>query len=182
MYKILVINTGSTSTKTALYEESAELFKENLKVSAEALVQVTRAIQQLPDRTKSIMNTLERHRVDIRTLDIIAARGGTLPDIRGGAYRATDYMVAVAAHVGKSQHESSLVYMIGLSLAHPYGIPVIIYDAVGTNEADDVAQVMGCPGMPGTLCGHTLNSRIAAKSRLQSLVLRIKIATLLSPI
>ena len=169
MERILVINTGSTSTKIAMYEGKTQVFKENLEVSLESLAGVTRAVQQLPSRVKSVRDTMEKHGVDVGMLDMIVTRGGTLPFIRGGAYAVDEYMVKVAAYAALSQHESSLACMVGKALADPHNIPVIIYDAVSTNEANDVAQITGCPGVPASLGGHPLNSRIAARKVAQEI-------------
>lgn len=169
MEKILVINTGSTSTKTALYQGEHQLFSENLEMPQEALTGVTRAVQQLPGRLKSVRDTLEAHGVNVSELDMIVTRGGTLPSIQGGAYAVSDYMVRVAGYGALSQHESSLACIIGKTLAEPYQIPVMIYDAVSTNEACDVAQITGCPGVPTSLGGHPLNSRMAARKAAQEM-------------
>jgi len=164
MEQILVINTGSTSTKLALFDGDVQLFKENIEVPPDVLIGMTRAVQQLEYRVKCVNGVLQARHIDISKLDMIAARGGPVPYIRGGAYAVTDYMVDVLTYAPTSQHESALASMIGRRLADPYDIPVIIYDAITANEADEIAQITGCPGIPVNLGGHPLNSRMVART------------------
>lgn len=169
MKKILVINTGSTSTKLALYHDQAQIYSENIQISLEFLEGKTRAVQQLEGRVALVRGVLDQHGTDLSQLDMIVARGGPVPDIQGGAYAVTDYMLDILIHAPKSQHESALACMIGRKLADPYGLPVIIYDAISSNEAQDVARVTGFPGVPTSLAGHPLNSRRAARKVAESI-------------
>ncbi|MGI6072269.1 MAG: butyrate kinase [Lachnospiraceae bacterium] len=164
MKKILVLNIGSTSTKVALFEDENQIFKESIEVPADSIKNITKARTQIPDRFESIKKILADKKVDLKTVDIISARGGAMPKIKGGAYKVTDYLREVAKYGTISQHESSITCVVARMLADPYGIPVIIYDAVATNEADEISQITGYPGIRFNMSGHPLNARMVART------------------
>ena len=53
-YKILTINPGSTSTKIAVFEDENQVFKKNLKHSAEEVAKYDRISDQKPFRTSHL--------------------------------------------------------------------------------------------------------------------------------
>ena len=55
MYRILVINTGSTSTKIAVYEGDAPVLEENIEHSAEELKGCVELLDQYPIRRSAVI-------------------------------------------------------------------------------------------------------------------------------
>lgn len=159
MKTILVINTGSTSTKVAIFKDSTRVIQDNLFMSEEELKRSLTAVDQLPFRIKVVAEWLSDNGYSMGDLDIIAARGGPLPPIEGGAYRVNQLMVDVLTYAPASRHESALACMIGMNLAGNSGVPVIIYDGVSVDEIREVARYTGFPGIQNTGRGHILNSR-----------------------
>ena len=70
---IFVINTGSTSTKAALFEDDEILVKEELSYDAAEISKYERALDQLEVRKRSIYAFLEKHGIDPKMFDIIVA-------------------------------------------------------------------------------------------------------------
>lgn len=163
MNKIFVINTGSTSTKVALFEDATLSSQDNLVMPEERLKQSLTSLDQLPYRVEVVKNWLEKQHVTISSLDIIAARGGPLPPVEGGAYAVNQYMVDVLKYAPCSSHESALSCMIGMELSRGNNIPVIIYDAVSTDEMESIAKITGYPSIHNSSRSHPLNARQAAK-------------------
>jgi butyrate kinase len=160
---IFVINTGSTSTKAALFEDDEILVKEELSYDAAEISKYERALDQLEMRKRSIYAFLEKHGIDPKMFDIIVARGGTLPPVEGGAYWVNDLMIDVLAYAPMVQHASNLACMIAREIAAPYNIPVIIYDAPGTDELNPEAKMTGLPEVEIIPTSHVLNTRKVAR-------------------
>ncbi|MGI5936888.1 MAG: butyrate kinase [Oscillospiraceae bacterium] len=160
---IFAINPGSTSTKIALFEDDKMLVKEELSYDAADISKYKRAIDQLEMRKQSILDFLEKHQIDPKKFDIIVARGGSLPPIKGGAYRVDDYMVDVLTYAPLAQHVSNLACMIGKEIGDQYNIPVIIYDAPGTDEFIPEAKMTGLPEVEIIPVSHVLNTRKVAR-------------------
>ena len=159
MKTILVINTGSTSTKVAIFKDDTRVIQDNLFMSEEVLKRSMTAVDQLPFRTQIVTEWLANNGYSIKDLDIIAARGGPLPPIKGGAYRVNQLMVDVLTYAPVSRHESAWACMIGMNLAKGSDVPVIIYDGVSVDEIREVARYTGFPGIRNSGRGHILNSR-----------------------
>lgn len=157
--RILVINTGSTSTKIAQFENTRRIDQTDLVVPMESLQGKTRAVEQLADRTASVREYLSSHGQSIEDFDIVSARGGPLPPCEGGAYLVNDLMLDVLRYAPLSQHESSLSSMIGHELTKGTGIPTIIYDAINSDEFKEEAKWTGVAGIRFLARGHILNTR-----------------------
>ena len=56
MYKLLIINPGSTSTKIGVYEDENQILEENLKHSAEEIAKYNTIYDQFPFRKEVILN------------------------------------------------------------------------------------------------------------------------------
>jgi len=162
-YKILAINTGSTSTKLALYEGETELFKSDVSIPVESLKQYKLMIDQLDLRMEGINAFLKEAGVDVSKLDMIAARGGSINGLHSGAYKVDEHMVTVARYAQRSQHASTLSCCIAKRLGDPYGVPAIIYDSVAASDADPLIEKTGLPGVNRFVTCHMLNQRMVGR-------------------
>ena len=95
---ILVINPGSTSTRSALYEGQTLVAEELLTCDPVALAACERIIDQKDLRTRHVTDFLARIERTVADCDAVAARGGPLQPCPGGVYRVNDSMLRDAAH------------------------------------------------------------------------------------
>ena len=93
-YAILVINPGSTSTKIALYQGTEPVLSENLHHGSEELSAFAHIADQHEMRRDRVLQCLERHQVDLHSLDAVVGRGGILRPIPSGTYRVNERMLA----------------------------------------------------------------------------------------
>ncbi|MGI6090297.1 MAG: butyrate kinase [Saccharofermentanales bacterium] len=170
-FQILVINTGSTSTKIALYENDQKLWNENMVLPEEIQRTSLSAIDQLPYRTEVLQNFLEKKGIDIKGLDIVVARGGPLPPINGGAYAINQLMVDVLTYDPPVPHESSLSCMLARLITQGTDVPAIIYDGESLDEMIPAATVTGCPPIRNNPRGHPLNARKVARKAADELAM-----------
>lgn len=157
--KILAINPGSTSTKIAVYENETEKFKINIEHSVDELAKYNSVVEQYDLRKDTILKVLADKNFDISELNAIAARGGALPPIKGGAYKINDAMVDLLTHRPAAEHASNVAALIAYDIAEQLGIPSYIYDAISADELDGISRISGMPSIPRASLCHVLNMR-----------------------
>ena len=161
--RILTINPGSTSTKLALFEDETELLKQELAIRAEDIAHCTLMIQQLDIRMQSIRNFIQEAKLDLSTLDMIVARGGSIHGVRSGAYLIDAHVDAMLRYRPRSQHVSSLAAIIAYQLSLESGVPAIFYDAPSADDADEIMHYTGLPECRRFVTSHCLNSKMVAR-------------------
>ena len=162
-YKILAINPGSTSTKIAIYEDEKELFKENIVHSDEELKKYQKVTDKFNMKKENILNFLKNNNFNINSLNGVVARGGLITGIHGGGYHITESMKKILLGDTLTQHASNLGALIADSIAKPLNIPAFIYDAVGSNEMQDIAKVTGFKEFERESFCHVLNTKAMAR-------------------
>lgn len=163
MHKILVINTGSTSTKIALYEGENQVYNGEITHNQEELDRCETLNDQLPYRFDAIMNSLADGGAVLEGLSAVAARGGTFGSVEGGAY-IVDEKLLEACRNPKTNHASNLSAILAYDIAKAQGCDAYIYDAVCTNEVDAVARLTGLRDVLRKPNSHVLNSRACCRA------------------
>lgn len=161
-YKILVINTGSTSTKIGLYEDEKEIFVKNLSHPDDLINKYDDVQDQLHMRLEFVRSYLKEKDFDIKELSCVVARGGMLIPVKSGAYMINDVMLDRVENRPVMEHASNLAAPIGYAIAQEAGVPSYIYDSVMTDEFPDIARISGMPEIPRASTSHVLNTRAMA--------------------
>ena len=159
---ILSINPGSTSTRIAVYEEETLLFDAKVDHDAASLAKFDSNVAQFPLRKEALLACLHQHGFDPVRLSAIAGRGGKLPPVKQGAYAVDEGMVDFLTHRPVDDHASNLGALLAYEIAKPLGIPAYIYDAVVTDQLEDIARLSGLPEMKRKASCHALNMRAMA--------------------
>lgn len=159
--KILVINTGSTSTKIAIFHDGAEIFRDDVSHDPGQLQKLETIDDQVRFRKRVIGDSLQKHRINLQGLSAIAARGGTFGSVKGGAY-IVDKSLTEACRHPETRHASNLSALIAQEYADEYGCDAYIYDAVCTDEVEPAARMTGIKGVERRVFSHTLNTRAVA--------------------
>lgn len=163
MYKLLIINPGSTSTKIGVYEDENQVLEENLKHSAEEIAKYDTIYDQFPFRKEVILNVLKEKNVDITTLSAVVGRGGLLKPIVSGTYAVNDTMLEDLKVGVQGQHASNLGGIIANEIAKELNIPSYIVDPVTVDEMQEVAKISGIPEITRRSIFHALNQKAVAK-------------------
>ncbi len=167
MKKILVINTGSTSTKLAVFEDDKCVFDTNVAHSAEQLAQCKTINDQYPMRKAMILDALSSAEISLGDISAVAARGGTFGMVKGGAYLVEESLLK-ACRNPVTNHPSNLSAIIAADIAESCKVKAYIYDAVCVNEITDIARVTGLHDIKRRPFSHTLNTRAVARSVAES--------------
>lgn len=169
---ILVINPGSTSTKTALYEADdswnvREIRSSNVKHNPEDLAKCPALTDQLAMRVDAIKRFLSE--AGNPELDVIAGRGGLTRPLEAGSYRIDEAMKNDLLSSRYGTHASNLGAVIADELAKTRGIPSLIADPVSIDQFEPLARYSGHPDFPRQCQLHALNMRAVAREAAEDL-------------
>ncbi|MBQ2873859.1 MAG: butyrate kinase [Bacteroidales bacterium] len=168
--RILVINTGSTSTKIGFYDSGAMLFEKNLTHSAEEVASYRSVMDQTPMRRDAITDFLSEKGIALETIDIAMARGGLITPIRTGVYEVNQEMRDALMSGKDGVHACNLSALIADDIAREVndaraakgmeGISkAYIADPPMADEMLPEVKVGGIPEFERRTLFHALNSR-----------------------
>lgn len=163
MYRVIVLNPGSTSTKVALYEGDKKIFSENIAHPASDLAVFPNIVDQLPYRKEIIIKTLKEKGVDPGTADAFSAICTGLLPMDGGVYEVNDRMYADGQIGPGSKHPGNLGPLLAKDFAEEFEGRAFIVDASSVDEFEEEARMTGFAEVIRTSRGHPLNQRAAAR-------------------
>ncbi len=161
--RILVMNLGSTSSKIAVYDDDKEVFNDTIRHTTEELSPFGDVVEQFDFRRDKIFESLEKNGIPVSSLTAAVSRGGNIIACPHGAISIDQNMIDYLTRPDDyAKHPSIIGSMIAFDLHKEMGIPICIYDAIGTDEKIPVCRVSGVPEIPHFTVGHTLNTRAMA--------------------
>lgn len=163
MYRLLIINPGSTSTKIGVYEDEKEIFEKTLRHSAEEIGQYASIFDQLDFRKNVILDALKEASIEVSSLNAIVGRGGLLKPIVSGTYAVNAAMLEDLKVGVQGQHASNLGGIIANEIAKEINVPAYIVDPVVVDELEDIARISGMPEVPRKSIFHALNQKAVAR-------------------
>ncbi len=163
MERILVVNTGSTSTKVALYEDGKNVCEKNLEHASADLDKYDSPLDQYGMRTEAVKDFLNEMGVGPNDISAIAARGGSYTTFESGAYEVDDKFIDMVMNSERTPGASWNSCLIAHSIAKEAGIKAYIYDAVSVDEMYEIAHISGLPQIPRKAAVHTLNTKAVAR-------------------
>ncbi|MBR5724219.1 MAG: butyrate kinase [Bacteroidales bacterium] len=170
---ILVVNTGSITTKFAVYKDGAVILEQKLEHTVEELSHFTDVMDQDGMRTEAIVNALAEKGIRLEDIDIVMCRGGLFTPCITGVYNVNADMREVLSTSREGNHACNLSALIGDNIAHeindlrqkegltsPFG-PCIAYvaDPPMADEMVPECRVGGIPELPRRTLFHALNTR-----------------------
>lgn len=162
MFKILVINPGSTSTKFAVYHDNESKFEKTLRHQGEELAPFKTIASQYEFRKETILNALKAEGIAI-DFDIIVGRGGLLHPVVSGVYEVNEAMRDTLLSAQYGEHACNLGGLIAAEIAKTLGCKAVIADPVVVDEMQDVARISGMPELPNASVFHALNQKAIAR-------------------
>ncbi|MBR3059480.1 MAG: butyrate kinase [Oscillospiraceae bacterium] len=170
IYRILVINPGSTSTKVSLFENETLRFDRSLFHDAPELLKYPHVNDQTPFRYRVILEMLEEEKVRPEDIDVFVGRGGSAQTQPGGVTRIDKklYEDTVAA-VGGSEHPAKLGVMLAWEFSRAYGKPAYTLNPTNVDEYGDLARLTGIRGLYRVSHSHVLNQKAVAEAHAKKL-------------
>ncbi len=163
VYRLLVINPGSTSTKIAIFDNEKAVFEETLRHETSEIFKYSKVIEQYEFRKNIILETLRQHEINLTKLNAVIGRGGLLRPISGGTYRIGEDMLQDLREAVFGEHASNLGAIIAYEIANQLNIPSYIVDPVVVDEFQAKARVTGIPDITRRSSFHALNQKAVAR-------------------
>ncbi|MDD3148360.1 MAG: butyrate kinase [Candidatus Riflebacteria bacterium] len=157
IFRILVVNPGSTSSKIALFENEKQVAEKKINYSAEEVARFHHINEQVHFRREALVDFIKEQNLNPSSLSAIVGRGGLLKPLAGGTYKVNADIVADLNASKYGEHASNLGALIAYSFTEEYGIPAYIVDPVIVDEMQDVARYSGLKEIPRRSVWHALN-------------------------
>ena len=170
---ILVINTGSITTKFAYYSDGSAVFEENIAHSAEELSRLPDMTDQARMRKEAMTGILADKGIPLEDIDIVMARGGLFTPCVTGVYNVNADMREVLFSNRDGRHPCNLSAIMGDDLAEEInrlrerkGISprfgrcvAYVADPPMADEMLPECHLTGLPEFRRSTLFHALNSR-----------------------
>ena len=167
MYQVIVLNPGSTSTKTAVYRGDLKnlelIFSLNVPHPASELAKYENIVDQLPYRKQLIRNALLEKGINPGETDAFSAICTGLLPMEGGVYEVNDIMYADGKVGPGSRHPGNLGPLLAKDFSYEFGGRAFIVDASSVDEFCEEARLTGFAEILRTSRGHPLNQRAVAR-------------------
>jgi len=166
-FKLLIINTGSTSTKVAIYENESRVMDHVIRYNKEELAPFDSIIDQYDFRKKDILDVMQSKKIDIWELDAVVGRGGFLRPLEGGTYRINEKMLndlrCAVGTQGTEHHEANLATLIACDIAQELNVPAFTVDPIVVDEYEEIARISGIPDIKRKSLTHALNQKAVGR-------------------
>ncbi len=148
IYRILVINPGSNSTKIAVFENEEKVRQFSILHAPEIIGSFSSAVyDQYKYRLQCIQDRLKEERIDLSGFDAVAGRGGFFTvGAKSGTYKVNDSMVE-HLKCPTSEHVANLGGILAKKLADEVGVNAYITDPVCVDEMTELAKISGFNGI-----------------------------------
>ena len=173
--RILVINTGSTSSKIGFYDSGEMLFEKNLTHSAEEIAKYNSVMDQTPMRRDAITEFLSESGIALESIDLVMARGGLITPIQTGVYEVNQDMRDALIEGKNGVHACNLSALLADDIAKMVNevkgdaaCRAFIADPPMADEMLPEVKVGGLPEFPRKTLFHALNSRAMVRKYAKS--------------
>lgn len=163
MYRLLVINPGSTSTKIGVYDDKELIFEETIRHSVEELAGFNKINEQIEFRKDVIIKTLGKCNITIKSITGVIGRGGLLKPIEGGTYLVNEKMLEDLKVGILGEHASNLGGLLAYDIAKENDVQAYIVDPVVVDELQDLARISGIKEIERVSIFHALNQKAVAR-------------------
>lgn len=162
MKRIFVINPGSTSTKTAVFEDEKVVWMAGGHHTVAETAACRTINEQYEYRRDFVLRNLREAGIAL-DFDAVIGRGGLLKPLNGGVYRVNERMKHDLIYA-KHKHACNLGALIADEIAAQCGCPAFIADPVVVDEMQPEARLTGLPEINRKSIFHALNSKaVSAK-------------------
>jgi butyrate kinase len=163
LYRIFVVNIGSSSTKAAYYEDETCVFKENITHPLEETGKYADVMEQKDYRRSVIEEYMRGRGLSPSDMDAIVSRGGHTAPLKSGAFRINALMLGQIASGAYGRHAADVGPGVAFDMcAGLKAIPLVV-DTPCTDEFTPVAKLTGHPLFPRQTRFHALSHKATAR-------------------
>lgn len=157
--KILVINPGATSTKIAIFDETAPVYQKNIAHAPTDLDRFAHVIDQADYRLSAVLEAVGEGGFALGDFDAVCGRGGLYRPIPGGTYLVSDAVMRDVETAPYGEHASNLGAYLARKVADRVDIPAYFVDPVCVDELTEVAHYTGFAPLRRLSQFHALNQK-----------------------
>ncbi|MFH1764679.1 MAG: butyrate kinase [Gemmatimonadota bacterium] len=175
LFRILVVNPGSTSTRAAFFRgETGQAITTLPAPRSDSFADLW---DEFPSRLEAIREWLGQQGIEKAELSAVVGRGGLLRPVEGGTFLVTEAMLADARGNRQGSHASNLGCALARALADEAtrdraklsqkemaevplsagAVPAFVVDPVSTDEFGELARYSGLPEIPRRSLSHALS-------------------------
>lgn len=154
---MLIINPGSTSTKTALFDADQKVTEEVVRHDAKELMKFQNVADQFDYRMTEIDHWITSLKLKPKQIKAVIGRGAPVRPLEGGSYQINETMLSDLRTMRYSNHASNLGAIIAHHLGERFHAPALISDPITTDNFTDIARVSGIPEIERKSRAHALN-------------------------
>ncbi len=159
-YFIFVVNTGSTSTKLALFRDAGFVSSATIHHTPEDIGKSGSIWDQFDLRTQIAGEWLAGMG---HAPSAVVGSGGLLRPVKGGTYYVNGRMIADAQANLQGEHASNLGCAIAKKVADEHGCDAFVVDPVSVDEFESLARYSGHPLITRRSLSHALNIHSVAR-------------------
>lgn len=163
IYKLLVINPGSTSTKAAVYENDDLIYEETIRHDKKTINEYAGVLEQKQMREQVVLDMVDKLDIKLSEFDAVVGRGGLLKPIESGTYLIEKKMFDDLTDSVAAIHASALGGVIAYNIAQKANIPAYVVDPIVVDEMETCAKLTGMPGIERKSVFHALNQKAVAR-------------------
>jgi butyrate kinase len=163
MFKILVMNLGSTSSKAAIFENEVMAASTTIRHSSSEIAAFHKVLDQQDFRREAIEKWMRDEHLSFETLDCICVRGGVVKPLPGGIYGVSKEVIDDILAEKYGTHVTNVGNCIGYYWGEKYNKPVIFVDAPVTDELCVLARYSGIKSVSRRSVFHALNQKQIAR-------------------
>ena len=160
--KLLILNTGGTSTKIGLRDAGGSITGETIRHSPEELRACGSLWEQFDLRREAVIGFLEARSLTIQDFDAIVSRGPAVRPLISGVYRINDTMLEDAKSGQYGNHPCAVGCRIAFELAED-NLPALTVDPPCVDEMIPVARYTGIPSIRRKSFFQALNHKAVGR-------------------
>lgn len=178
---ILIINTGSTTTKLGYYSDGKRIFDEKLEHTADEVAKYKSVMDQSDMRRQAIKDFMKSRGIPLEDVDIVMARGGLFTPVITGVYNVNQDMRDVLISCRDGRHACNLSAVLADDIAKEinqirdnkgleprYGrTTAYVADPPMADEMLPECRMGGIPEFTRKTLFHALNSRAIVRRYLR---------------
>ncbi|MDR2357305.1 MAG: butyrate kinase [Oscillospiraceae bacterium] len=163
MYRIFVINIGSSSTKAAYYEDETCVLKENIAHPLEETGKYADVMEQKEYRRSVVETHMRENGLSPSDMDAIVSRGGHTAPLKSGAFLINKLMLDQIASGAYGRHAADVGPGVAFDMCADTKALPLVADTPCTDEFSPVAKLSGHPLFPRQTRFHALSHKATAR-------------------
>ncbi len=161
LFKLLIINPGSTGIKVSIFENEKE--KLNTKINFNYSEGQKGDKNVLTDIAHKIIKWAKDNQYPCAELDAIVSRAGLLCPIPSGVYLIDEFVIEDLSKNTMGWHASNMGPLISDIIASENNLIAYLVDPVTVDEMSPIAKLTGLPNVERKSIFHALNHKAIAR-------------------